>query len=314
MRRIYFIISLLLIIVLSSCNELKTYNGKPIFAMDTTISITLYNDDNAEAHYKYIKSLYQDYSKLLDNFNSSKDEANICTINEKRSIGVSDRLRNVIEKALELEEATNGYFNPLIGSLATKWKDAIEKREILSDEVIQAELEKIKTSRIEIERNLVTIVGDANIDLGGFAKGYVTKLAIHYLNEQNVTGYLINAGESSVACGKKGNMDFRVSLLGPYDNKEIKLLEITDKTISTSSGKYQNVEIDGIRYHHLINPFTGYPANNFDNVNVIMEEPTVGDAYSTAIFAMDLDTAKQFIIEKDINAILYKDGKIVFER
>ena len=314
MRRIYAAIFLMLIIVLSSCNELKAYNGKPIYAMDTTISITLYNDDNAEAHYKYIKSLYQDYSKLLDNFNSSKDEANIYTINEKRSIGVSDRLRIVIEKALELEEATNGYFNPLIGSLANKWKDAIEKREILSDEVIQAELEKIKTSRIEIEGNLVTIVGDANIDLGGFAKGYVTKLAINYLNEQNVTGYLINAGESSVACGTKGKMDFKVSLLGPYDFKEIKLLEVKNKTISTSSGKYQNVEIDGIRYHHLINPFTGYPANNFDNVNVIMEEPAVGDAYSTAIFAMDLDAAKEFIIEKDINAILYKDGKIVFER
>ena len=314
MRRIYAAIFLMLIIVLSSCNELKTYNGKPIYAMDTTISITLYNDDNADAHYKYIKGLYQDYSRLLDNFNSLKDETNIYTINEKRSIGVSDRLKNVIVKALELKETTFGYFNPLIGGLVSKWKEAIENKEILSDDVINEELEKINSSSIEIDGNLITIVGEADIDLGGFAKGYVTKLAVDYLKEQNINGYLINAGESSVACGTKGDMAFKVSLMGPYDYREIKLLEVTNKSVSTSSGKYQNTIIDGVRYHHLINPFTGYPANNVDNVNVIMDDPMAGDAYSTAIFAMDLEEAKEFINEKKINAILYKDGKIVFER
>ena len=314
MRKIYFIISLMLIIILSSCNQLKTYSGKPIYAMDTTITITLYNDDNADEHYKYIKGLYQKYSRLLDNFNPIANEENICSLNEKRSIAVSLDLKNVIEKALDLKEDTNGYFNPLIGSLTAKWKDAIENKEVLSSDIISQELEKINTSSIEIDDNLITIVGDANIDLGGFAKGYVTKLAIDYLNKENVKSYLINAGESTVAFGTKGDMNFKISLVGPYNNKEIKLLEMTNNSISTSSGKYQNTLIDGVRYHHLINPFTGYPANSFDNVNVIMDNSLVGDAYSTAIFAMDLESAKEFINEKNINAILYKDGKIVFER
>ena len=314
MRKLYFIISLLLIVVLSACNNLEVYSGKPIYAMDTTINITLYNDPQAEAHYNHIKTMFQEYSNLLDNYTSYKGEENIYTINEKRSIGVSKRLREAIEKALELKEDTNGYFNPLIGGLSNKWKEAIKNREVLSNEVISAELEKINTSSIQIDGDLVTIVGDADIDLGGFAKGYVTKLVIDYLKEQNITGYLINAGESSVSFGTKGNMNFRVSLMGPYDFKEIKLLETINNSVSTSSGKHQNVEIDGVRYHHLINPFTGMPTNNFDNVNVIMPDAMIGDAYSTAIFGMSFEDAKEFIIEKDISAILYKDGKIIFER
>ena len=311
MRKIRFVFFLILIFLLSSCNKLSITKCKLISAMDTTISITFYNDDEADKHYKYIKDLFIDYSNLLNNYESIGNDSNIYDLNEKRALEVSPRLKAVIEKALELKDETEGYFNPLIGRLATKWKDAIKNKEVLSKDIIDDELEIINSSSVTIDGNFITINGDANIDLGGFAKGYVTKLAVDYLKENNVNGYLINAGESSVAFGKKGNDDFKISLVAPYNNKEIKLLNLGNNSVSTSSGKYQNEIIDGIRYHHLINPFTGYPANHYDNVNVIMEDPLMGDAYSTAIFAMDLDEAKAFIKEKNIDVILYKDGSIL---
>ena len=311
MRKIRFIFFLILIFLLSSCNKLSITKCKLISAMDTTISITFYNDDEADKHYKYIKDLFIDYSNLLNNYESVGNDSNIYELNEKRTLEVSPRLKAVIEKALELKDETDGYFNPLIGRLATKWKDAIKNKEVLSKDIIDDELEIINSSSVTIDGNFITINGDANIDLGGFAKGYVTKLAVDYLKENNVNGYLINAGESSVAFGKKGNDDFKISLVAPYNNKEIKLLNLGNNSVSTSSGKYQNEIIDGVRYHHLINPFTGYPANYYDNVNVIMEDPLMGDAYSTAIFAMDLDEAKAFIKEKNIDVILYKDGSIL---
>lgn len=311
MKKIIFFFSLFIMLILSSCNKIEITRCNLISAMDTTISITFYNDDKAEEHYKYLKDLYQEYSLLLDNYNSTNN--NLGSLNENRTLEVSPKLKDAIVKALELKEDTNGYFNPLIGRLSTKWKEAIKNKEVLSNEIIEDELNIMNSSDILIDDNIITISGDANIDLGGFAKGYVTKLAIDYLKEENVSGYLINAGESTVAVGKKGNNNFRVSLIGPYNNKEIKTLELIDKSISTSSGKYQNVIIDNIRYHHLINPFTGNPSNIYDNANIIMDDPLYGDAYSTAIFSMELEEAKQFIKNKNINAILYKDGKIIFE-
>ena len=308
MRRIYYIIFLMLIILLSSCNKLVVTKCNLISAMDTTISITFYNDDNADEHYKYIKNLYQKYSNLLDNYSGNN---NLCDLNTNRSIE-SLELKNVIDEALKLKDDTNGYFNPLIGRLSKKWKEAISNNEVLSDEIIEEELDIMNSSSIEIEGNTIKIIGDADIDLGGFAKGYVTKLAIDYLNENSVEGYLINAGESTVALGKKGNDDFKVSLEAPYQKKEIKLLSLSNNSISTSSGKYQNKIINDIRYHHLINPYTGYPANVYDNVNIIMTDPMLGDAYSTAIFGMELDEAKSFINNKGIKAILYKNGEIIF--
>ena len=309
MRRIYYIIFLMLIILLSSCNKLVVTKCNLISAMDTTISITFYNDDNADEHYKYIKNLYQKYSNLLDNYSGNN---NLCDLNSNRTIE-SLELKNAISEALKLKEDTNGYFNPLIGRLSRKWKEAISNNEVLSDEIIEEELNIMNSSSIEINGNTISITGDADVDLGGFAKGYVTKLAIDYLKENNVDGYLINAGESTVALGKKGNDDFKVSLEAPYEKKEIKSLFLSNNSISTSSGKYQNKIINDIRYHHLINPYTGYPANIYDNVNIIMTDPMVGDAYSTAIFGMELDDAKSFINNKEIKAILYKNGEIIFD-
>ena len=310
MRRIYYIISLMLIIFLTSCNKLVVKKCNLIYAMDTTISITFYNDDNADEHYKYIKNLFREYSLLLDNFDGNN---NLYELNNNRTIE-SSKLKNAIQEALLLKDDTNGYFNPLIGRLAKKWKEAISNGEVLAQDIIDEELAIMNSSSINIEGDRISIVGDADIDLGGFAKGYVTKLATDYLEENNVSGYLINAGESTVALGVKGNDDFKVSLVAPYDNKEIQLLSLRNTSISTSSGKYQNKIINNVRYHHLINPYTGYPTNNYDNVNVVMADSMVGDAYSTAIFAMDLDIAKDFIAEKAIDAILYKNGEIIFRR
>jgi thiamine biosynthesis lipoprotein len=299
----------MLILLLSSCNKLVVTKCNLISAMDTTISITFYNDDNADEHYKYIKNLYQKYSNLLDNYSGNN---NLCDLNSNRTIE-SLELKNVIDEALKLKDDTNGYFNPLIGRLSKKWKEAISNNEVLSDEIIEEELDIMNSSSIEIEGNTISITGNADIDLGGFAKGYVTKLAIDYLKENNVDGYLIDAGESTVALGKKGSDDFKVLLEAPYQKKEIKLLSLSNNSISTSSGKYQNKIINDIRYHHLINPYTGYPANIYDNVNIIMTDPMVADAYSTAIFAMELDDAKSFINNKGIKAILYKNGEIIFD-
>ena len=312
---IQFILLIFFIFILSSCNYLKITTCSPIYVMSTAINIKFYNVDDYEDHYKKIEEIYQNIDKLADDFKKRGSVNNIYDLNELRIIDADPSLIELINYSLELKEKTNGYFNPLVGRLTHLWKDFLNNsNNIINDELIKNEIEIINSSSIEINENKISIIGDANIDLGAIAKGYATKKAVEYLKEENVEGYMINAGESTVALGKKGDNDFSVILEAPYSKKSIKNLYLKDTSISTSSGKYQNKIIDGVRYHHIINPFTGYPSNIYDNINVIIDDPLYADCYSTAMFSMDLDLAKEFSKENDLSVIFYKDDKIIYEK
>ena len=312
MKKIFAFLLFISILFLTSCNALEITSCKPIYAMDTVINIKFYNVNNYQDYYKDIKNIYNTYDKLADDF--EEHDNNIYKLNLNRSIEASNELIELINYSLDLKEKTNGYFNPLVGRLTHLWKDSIKDEKILDKELINSELEIINSSSIEINDNIITIIGDANIDLGAIAKGYATYQCVKYLKEKNINGYLIDAGESSVALGEKGNDFFKVALEAPYNNKLIKNLEIKNTSVATSSGKHQNVIIDNVRYHHIINPFTGYPSNIYDNVNVIIDNPAYADCYSTAIYSMELDEAKAFIEKNDLKAILYKDDKIIYEK
>lgn len=323
MKRVFaFLLLIFSIAILSSCNALEITTCNPFYAMDTVINIKFYNVKDSDVYYQKIKSIYNKYDLLADDF-KARTEANVYDLNSNRTIEANDDLIELINYSLSLKEKTNGYFNPLVGRLTHLWKDAITKynnkdiasiKDFMTDELIQSELDIINSSSIKIENKTISIIGDANVDLGAIAKGYATKKCVDYLKDNNVEGYLINAGESSVALGKKGNDSFKVALKAPYSDKIIKELTITDASVASSSGKYQNAIDNNIRYHHIINPFTGYPSNIYDNVNIVMDNSALADCYSTAIFSMDFDKAKAFIEDNNLKAILYKDEKILYEK
>ena len=307
-----------LIFILSSCNALKITTCNPIYAMNTTINIKFYNVDDYNDHYNKLKEIYYKYDMLADDFKERSNVNNIYDLNNKRKIEASSDLIELINESILLKEKTNGYFNPLVGRLSHLWKEAIEdetdeKIKLITEDVIKKEIDIINSSSIKIENNNILIEGDANIDLGAIAKGYATYQCVKYLKENNIEGYLIDAGESSVSLGTKGGNDFKIVLEAPYSNKIIKTLEYKNTSISTSSGKYQHKIYNNIKYHHIINPYTGYPSNIYDNVNIIYDNSFYADCYSTALFNMNLNEAKEFILNNNLKAILYKDDKILYE-
>ena len=322
MKKLFaFLLLISISILLFSCNKLEITTCNPIYAMDTVISFKFYNVNDYKTHYDKLVSIYRKYDSLCDDFNHHDGFNNVYDLNESRSIEASSELIEILTLANELKEKTNGYFNPLVGRLSKLWKEDItnyNEKKIdsltIDSNLIESELEIINSSSIIIDGNKVSIIGKANIDLGAIAKGFATKKCVEYLMDNNIDGYLINAGESSVALGSKASKAFKVVLEAPYSSGSIKTLDLLNTSVASSSGKYQNALINNVRYHHIINPFTGYPSNIYDNVNVIINDSLLADCYSTALFSMDLNTAKKFIEENDIKAILYKDDKIIYEK
>ena len=312
MRKLILILSIFIAILFTSCsNTLSIQNSAPIYAMDTIIDITFYNTDNYKEHYKKIKKIYQDVDTVANDFSSSYNEISIYDLNQKREIQGNDILIDLINKSLELKDETNGYYNPFIGRLSHLWKVAIKNNEIVSKDLINQELEIMNNTKVEINNNTIKLTGEGNLDLGGIAKGYATQKAYEYLKENNITKYIINAGNSNIVFGNKNGKNFKVSFESPNDNSSYYLFEGKDKIISTSSHKYQHIIIDGKVYHHLLNPFTGICENYYDSVNVFCDNNMYADAYSTAFFVMDIDTIKSFIESKNIDVILYKDNNIL---
>lgn len=312
MRKIlYCMISLFFSILLTSCNSLKIQECLPIYAMDTTISVTFYNTKNYQKHYSKIKEIYYLYDSISNDF--EENEKNVAFLNKNRSMNASTELIDLINASVLMKEKTNGYYNPFVGRLSHLWKDAIKNNQVLDKETINNEVNVINNTSIVVKDNSIELVGDGNLDLGGIAKGYATQKVQEYLQRENITSYLINAGSSNILVGHKNKEIFKIGLEKPYHNSFIKIVPIKNNAIGTSSGKYQNTIIDGVRYHHLLNPFTGIPSNIYDNVNVMCNDSMLCDVYATAIFSMDLDTAKEFVSNNKIEVILFKDDKIIYE-
>lgn len=311
-RFIILILITVLGVLLASCNSLTVQPCNPIITMSTTVNVTFYNVENYEKHYNEIKKIYQDVDRISSYYNSSEENC-LKTLNTNRSIEADDLFYDLIYNAYNSTKDINSYFNIFMGSLNDMWKKAIKEKTILNSQIIINELDKIKNTDLIFDDKTITIVGEGNVDLGGLAKGYATQLAKEYLDDEGINSYLINAGESNVVFGNKNEQLFKIGLTKPYSSGYIGIIEGVDMSIGTSSGKYQNAIIDGVRYHHIINPLTGYPTNNFDNVNVIGDDSLLCDIYSTALFNMSLDEAIDFSNENNIKIILYKDDEIIYK-
>ena len=317
MRKYLSFIICLLFILLASCKgtDLEVQKCNTIYSMDTMINVTFYNTSNYKSHYSYIKNIYNEIADVASDYQSAFNNNGVKDLNENRELVINDSLKDLLEASLLMMEETNGYFNPFIGRLSKLWKEAINNNSVLDDEIISAELEIINATSLSFEGNKAILHGDGNIDLGAITKGYATQKVYEYLDNNNISNYLVSAGSSNVLLGSKNGNDFVVELEKPYVNDYgyIARLKGQNLAISTSSYKHQHNIIDEVVYHHIINPFTGKQSYYYDSVNVICDNSMKADVFSTAIYNMDLETAISFSIEKNIKIILYKDNKILYQ-
>lgn len=304
--------------ITSSCNKTIYENSNIIYAMDTAIYVTIYSNDvnSANSELREINNIYQKYNKLSDAYNEYTDTINIYSLNKLRSAEVSDELLELINEAVMMKTETNGYFEPLIGSLSNLWKECLFTEDItpyvLESDIVNQELDKITSSEIVIDGNIVSINGDADIDLGAIAKGFATNKVYEYLKEKNVINYLLNAGSSNVLLGEKiGGKSFTVGLTKALDNGYYQTISMKNCALVTSAIKEQHVVINNVIYHHIINPKTGYPSNYYDSLTIVGEDSGILDAYSTAMFSMDNETLTLFAASKVDNLYAYSGEDLV---
>lgn len=295
------------------------------FCFDTTVAMSI--KTSSKAVFKELKNILSFYDKICDNY-EARDIFNVYSLNQTNEIVSFDdtkpaELYEIIETIYNLKDEGATYFNPLCGSLAKKWKYALAKKEVLDSATIQEELEKMNNSSLVFgldgTNQTIQRIGDAELDLGAVAKGFALDACLAYLkNDQpNIIDYVIDAGSSSILLGENTRY---TNPSGEKHDYKIKVKDLKDTYftahncfISTSGSAEQGVEINGVTYSHIVNPFTGSVIPENDTVIVLSEYGYYGDAMSTSMVFNTVEEIKEIEKEHNIQAIVIKNHEIIYK-
>lgn len=310
---IFLFIVAIILFVIKKLNYVKY--EKNYFYLDTYINVKFYSNKNkeeVEEIFDEIEYLYSEYHKLTDKYNSYDGIINIYYLNEvlkdNEEIELDPRLSNLIGEGIKYHELTNGYINIASSNLIDIWKSYIEKNEGIPsyDELNNV---NIDINNISLKGKIYSKNNDIKIDLGAFAKGYITELVGNYLEELNINKYLIDAG-GNIKVGDNYKKDnYVIGIQNPIKTNEIfTKLNVNNLSIVTSGDYQRYYEYNGVRYNHIIDPYTRYSSNKFKSVTVVSDNSFLADIYSTYLFLINLEEGLNIVNNyEDIEAIWYID-------
>lgn len=223
---------------------------------------------------------------------------------------VSRDTAEVIAAALDIAQETDGAFDPAIGALTRLW-DITGNPRVPAPQEIEAALKLVDYGKVSVDNAGVTL-GERGmrIDLGGIAKGYAADRAVEIYRRHGIKRALLDLGGNIYACGS-----YRIGIRDPLGEAGAVSAVITasDTSVVTSGGYERFFESGGKTYHHILDPQTGYPAENeLASVTIVCENSMRADALSTALFVMGLDKGLEFAqAREDIEAVfITADRKI----
>jgi thiamine biosynthesis lipoprotein len=288
-------------------------------AMGTVIEITLIADDE-EAANKASLQAFQEIKRLETLMSPWLDSSDVTRINRsagKERVKVSPETFEVIQKAQEISELSEGGFDITIGPLTELWRKAREKKIPPPVEDVKEKLGLVNFKNIEMyqEGKVFLKKKDMAIDLGGIAKGYAVDRAFELLKSLGYRNLIVNAGGDLRVGGLKNNQPWSIGIQNPRESKKILArISVSNMAVATS-GDYEKFFIyEGKRYHHIFNPKDGFPTEGSQSVTIIAKDCITADGLATAIFV--LGSEKGYSLCQQLDGvkclIVDKEGKIIF--
>jgi thiamine biosynthesis lipoprotein len=283
-------------------------------AMDCEFELILcggderYLQDAAEEAFEEVERLEEQLSAFVPA--SEISYINACA--GSGPVRVEPRLFRLFETAKRLSEETEGGFDVTAGTLGDLWR---RSQHAPSQHDIADALAATGMSRVLLDSDECTVrftTSGIRLNLGALGKGYAVGRVAELLKDRGVTAALIHAGASTVyALGTPpGEEAWTVGIRHPVNRSErITSVTLKDRALSTSGSHERFVEIDGVRYSHIIDPRTGRPANgDLLMASAASDDPAESDALSTAFFLMGIERARVYCrTHSGIGAVLVRN-------
>lgn len=265
-----------------------------LFAMDTYCSIEAHGANAEEA----LRAAAAELLRLEGLFSITKPDSDVSRINESNgeALAVSADMLAIVETADAVSRATNGAFDITVEPVVRLWGVYGGEWRVPDESEINEALRAVDYTRLRYDAAQRTImVGRGQrIDLGGIGKGYASDRMAEVLLEYGVDGALISLGGNVHALGlRQDGGDWRIGIRDPQDESGIlAVVELSGRAVITAGSYQRYFEADGVRYHHIMDPSSGRPAESgLLSVTVIAQSGAYADALATALFVMGPDQA-----------------------
>ena len=283
----------------------KPFDVQYLTYFDTVTSITIYADDEEQFDEweQLVHSELERYHQLYDIYHSYEGVNNIKVINDHAGMSpveVPEDILDLLEFSLKEYDLTGGGVHVGMGSVLSIWHDNREMAlgeskfpMVPSMTELESAAKHMDIHDIHLDRQAGTVYledPEMRLDVGAVAKGYTAQRLADTLREAGVTNALLSLGGNVVTIGSRGDgKPWRVGIQNPdpgAENPYVQVVDLTDMCLVTS-GTYQRFyEVDGTRYHHIINPELLMPWNEYQSVTILSPDSGEADALSTAVFNM----------------------------
>ena len=297
-------------LLLSGCGT--TEYTTEFFAMNTVMRMT----GRGKTARETVAAAEQQINALDRLLSRTRAESEISALNSADGawVAVSEETLAVLEAALAVAEQTDGAYDPTVAPLTDLWQIGTEDARIPAQDEIEAARALVNYENVEIDGGRVRLLNGAQLDLGGVAKGWAGG---NVLASDALDGALLELGGNISCFGKKadGSTRWNIGVADPDASASYIATVAVENGCAVTTGDYERFfEQDGVRYHHVFDPGTGYPADSgLRSVTVVMEYADGGlaDGYSTALFVMGLEEGLRFCEEHGIAAAFITDEKTV---
>jgi len=260
-------------------------------SMGTVIEITLLSEDE-EAARKAALQAFQEIKRieqLMSPWIGTSDVSRLNRSAGKDWVKVSPETFDVIKRSQKISGLSEGAFDITIAPLTQIWRKARERGVPPSPEEIKKFLGLVNFRNISTRSGGKVFLKEKGmaIDLGGIAKGYAVDSAFEILTSLGYKTLIVNAGGDLRAGGLKINAPWSIGIQNPRSaEKVMATISVSDSAIATSGDYEKFFFYQGKRYHHILNPKTGFPADGCQSVTILSKDGMTADGLATAVFVL----------------------------
>lgn len=305
--------------IFSGCTQAQSSSSaatvKELYAMDTVITLTLYSDNAQEE----ITKVNEEIKRLENLFSATIDSSDVSRINKGAGsyVLVSQDTLNVIETALCGGKMSDGALDITVYPIVKAWGFTTGDYKVPKDSEISQLLKNVNYNNITVdkENSSVKIEKNMALDLGAVAKGYTSACIAQLLKDMGETAAIVNLGGNVETVGEKEDKSkWTVAIENPNKKDYLCKLSVNECSVITSGAYQRNFTQDGITYHHIIDPATGYPANSgITSATVVADNSALGDALSTAVYVMGVEKAiKMYQVYRCFDFVILDDSNTLY--
>lgn len=296
-RATALLLAALLLTVLAACSREEPIYHQQFLTLGTIIDVTIYGADPELAR-RAAAAAEEDFNYMHTSWHAWKPGP-LARVNQllatTEGFSVPPSLLPLIQRSQELSRRSGGLFNPAIGQLLNLWGFQSDERAPgppPAPEAIQALLDA-RPSMDDLILDGITLRSRnpaVKLDFGAIAKGYGVDMVIDHLRQMGVQNAIINAGGNLRAIGRRGERPWRIGIRNPRAPGMLASVEVDGDASVITSGDYERYfEYEGVRYHHILDPRTGYPTRGVTAVTVLHDNAAEADVASTALLIAGVD-------------------------